>query len=255
MSAILKKEDAEKLVFKHNPKLFRVEHSDVAKHFVKSQEEKKSGFKVAEVVAQLSGIQDMQQENIEKKVEGTVLERLKDIQENAYKQAYNLGLIEGAEKAFQERREDFLKRLETLDQTLGQIDNQKENLHRMTETMMVKLIYSVAEKIARRAISQDQMPIVDLLSSLVSELQAADSIFVKLSSSDYQFIEDLRQKKVKEVEKLSRVKLISQDDISQGGCLIETNYGEIDASVEQRIAKAWAALEAKLPRIQGENTP
>lgn len=249
MSSVLKKEDADKLAFKHSPKSFHVEHSSVATQFVKSQEEKSSHFKVADVVAQLSGIQSMQKENIEKQVEGTVLERLKEIQEQAYKQAYNLGLIEGTERAFEEKREEFAQRLGLIDNSLNEIEHLKENLLKKCETSLVKLIYSIAVKIARREINQDQKPIVDLLTDLVSELQAADSITIKLSTADLQFVEELRNKKVKEVEKLERVKLIAGDEVTQGGCLIETNYGEIDATVEQRVEKAWAVLEAKLPKI------
>ncbi len=252
MSSILKKETADRMAFLHKPKSFQIEVSDVAKNFVitQGQVQEGSGFKVAEVVAQLSGIETIRRENIEKQVETTVLERLKEVQEQAYKQAYSLGLTEGTADAFEEKKAEFSAKLTSLDQALVSIEHMKENMFKQAETALVKVAYMVASRIALREISSGQEFLPQILSELVMELQTSDSITIKLNPIDFQFIEDLRKKNVKEVERLERVKLLPQDEIKVGGCFIETNYGEIDASVEQRVEKAWAIFEQKLPRLQ-----
>ncbi|MEQ1665650.1 MAG: FliH/SctL family protein, partial [Bdellovibrionales bacterium] len=73
---------------------------------------------------------------------------------------------------------------------------------------------------------------------------------VKLNQSDYDFLEELRNKKVKAADELVHVKLISSPEIKTGGCIIETNYGAIVSTVEQRVEKAWAIIESKLPHIK-----
>lgn len=38
--------------------------------------------------------------------------------------------------------------------------------------------------------------------------------------------------------------------IKSGGCVIETNYGEIDAQVEQRLEQLWASINPALPKVK-----
>lgn len=254
MSTIFKKNEADKMAFKHNPKSFLVKHTTVAKEFVHMQDESISDFKVADVIAQLSGIESMRKENVEKQVEGTVLERLKEIQEQAYKQAYNLGLLEGAEKAFVEKKQEFEMRLASFDEFLKETEHLKVHLLQECEVALMKIVYNLASRIAMREVGLEREPIMQLLNSIVLEVQSADSITIKLSPNDFNFIEELRKKNVKDCEKLERVKFLSQENISDGGCFVETNYGEIDASIEQRVAKAWSLIEQKLPKIKKDTT-
>lgn len=249
MSSVVKKEAADKTVFKHSPKSFRVATSVVAKEFVNLQTDQSSDFEIAEVVAQQAGVTALRKKNVEAQVEETVLERLKEIEEQGYRQAYDLGLIEGKETAFNEAKADFAKRLIELDSLLSEIHSIKTHILKESEAVLVKLVFQIAEKMAMRTITYDQEPVADMLRTLVAEVESSDQVNIKLNPRDFQFIEELRLKKVKEVENLERVKLTATPDITVGGCVIETNFGTIDASVEQRVEKAWALIEAKLPKI------
>ncbi|MCB0385767.1 MAG: hypothetical protein KDD43_10270 [Bdellovibrionales bacterium] len=41
--------------------------------------------------------------------------------------------------------------------------------------------------------------------------------------------------------------------MQSGGCQVETNYGVIDATLEQRVERVLSAVREKMPRIK--NTP
>ncbi len=254
MSTVLKKEDAEKVVFRHSPKFIRSQPSTAATSFVNMQKGKSSDFEIADVVAQQAGIAAMKQKNLDDKAEETVLERLKEIQEQAYKQAYDLGLIEGTEKAFQEKQQDFLMRLERFDLLCKNVESHLGLAAQENESILVKLAYEIAEKIARRAIAQDPAPIIEMLKSTVHDLQEAVHIVVRINPGDMNFIENLRTKKDKSVEAFERVKFEVDEQIQSGGCSIETDFGTIDATIEQRIERAWKALESKLP-VTKSNDP
>lgn len=247
MSTVLKKENAEKVVFKHNPKFIRIQPSTEATSFVNMQAAQTSDFEIADVVAQQSGIAAMKQKNLEDKAEETVLERMKEIQEQAYKQAYDLGLIEGTNKAFDEKQQDFMLRLERFDQLCKNIESHLTFAAQANEATLVKLVYQIADRVARKAIAQDPAPLVEMLRNTVHELQEAIRIVVQINPADLKFIEELRSKKEKIVESFERVKFEVDERIQSGGCMIETDFGTIDATVEQRIERAWQALEARLP--------
>jgi flagellar assembly protein FliH len=134
----MKKETADKTVFKHSPKSFRVATSEIAKDFVSLQADKSSDFQISEVVAQQAGVTALRKKNVEAQVEETVLERLKEIEEQAYRQAYDLGLIEGKETAFQEAKSDFSNRLVELDSLLAEIHSIKTQILKESESALIK---------------------------------------------------------------------------------------------------------------------
>lgn len=254
MGSIMKKSAADKIAFKHQPKTFQIETSAVATDFVSLQGDGSSGFQISDVVAAQSGIDALRKKNIESQVEGTVLERLKEIEEQAYKQAYELGLIDGAEKAFEDKRAQFAENLKLFDEMLVNFENLKSTLLKQNEAILMKLIFQVAKRIAMHEISLQQDQVVQLLSEIMLEVQSADSVIIKMNPADLGFIEGLRAKNVKDVEKLDRVKLQAHPGLTKGGCLVETNYGEIDATVEQRVEKAWIVIESKLPSVSQDKT-
>jgi flagellar assembly protein FliH len=250
MSSIVKKKVLNETVFKHHPKSFLAQTAVSATDFVSLQAKRASDFQIADVVAQQAGIGALRKKNVDAQVEDTVLERLKSVQESAYKEAYAVGLLEGLEKSFSENQEHFKEKLTRLDQVFTSLENLKENMLKQNEAVFMRLIFQIAEKISARSIKLEQEPILDLVKSLILEVQGADSITVKLNQSDYDFLEELRNKKVKAADELVHVKLISSPEIKIGGCIIETNYGAIVSTVEQRVEKAWAIIESKLPHIK-----
>ncbi len=254
MSTVVKKEDADKLVFKHNPKFIRLQPSESANQFVNLQGGKSSDFQIADVVAQQTGISALKQKQVDEDVENKVLDKLKDIQESAYKAAYDMGIIEGNEKAFNEKQQDLQMRADRLDELFKNMDSHLVISARQSEAAIVKLIFHVAERIARRAVEQDPAPILEMLRNTIHDLQEAQRIVVQINPGDFKFIEDLRAKKEKSVEPLERVKFEINDRIMSGGCLIETDFGTIDATIEQRIERAWQALSAKTPITKNDSS-
>ncbi len=252
MSSVLKRELAKDVVFKHQPRSILTETTNVATDFVLMQEQKGSEFQIAEVVAAQSGIKTIREKNIQDQVESAVLQKLKEVEENAYKQAYELGLIEGEKQAFQQKSEEFKERLVRLDNFLNLLENLKVNLLKENEATLMKIIFQISEKIAMREIDMKHEPIFSLLTELVSAVQGDESINVRLNPADIAIVEDLRAKNVKDADKLTRVSLQAGSNIDRGGCILETNYGVINATVAQRVEKAWATIESKIPTIKEE---
>jgi len=254
MSTVLKKEDAEKLVFTHNPKFIREKTTDAAKSFLKLQDMKGADFVIADIVSQQAGISALKAKQVEEQVEEMVLERLKEIQEKAYKGAYDLGLVEGAEKAFQEKQQELTGRAERLDLLCQNMENFLEHASKENEVIIMKVLFKIAERLAMREIASDRQPIVDLLKTIVQELQNAQRIVVQVNPGDMKFLEDLKARNNPTVDALKRVKFEPNDHVLSGGCLVETDFGTVDASIEQRVEKAWQALEAKLPVIKKDGS-
>lgn len=250
---IVKKEKSENVVFDYNLKEFPLVVSKPAKDFVSKQEEGGSDFKISELIAEQSGMSELQRKSMEAKVEEMALHRLKEIEERAYKEAYDLGKIEGTEKAFEERKAEFEDRLSKFDELISTFHHIKEKIMKENEVGLVKLMYFMAEKIALKEIGEDKENIMRIIMQIIEDVQVDERMILYVNPEDAQFINGLMEKRSKEIEALQKIKLEQSPEIDPGGCSLETNFGTIDASIQQRVSKVWEAMVNKMPRLKGHN--
>ena len=247
---MIEAEKTETIVYDYVPPNFPVHVAEQANDFVFGQETKGSDFTISDLSAEQAGINELNRNAFDLKVNDLALEKLKEIQERAYKEAYDLGVIEGTEKAFEDMKMDFKARLEKIDEVIKSFDEIKKRIFEHNEAHFVKLLYLLSNKIAFKEIKEDKGQIVELVTHLIHDLQGAERVVAKISQEDYSFIEKLRERGVKEAEALVNVKLDVGEEIESGGCILETNYGVIDATLDKRVDKVWNLLEARLPKLK-----
>lgn len=242
--------DSSALVMNYEPKEFPIKVTKSATDFVSSQAEGTSDFQISELVADQVGINEIQRQSIARDIEEKALARVKEIEERGYREAYELGLIEGTEKAFQMRKAELEERVQDINSLLMLFQDIKRRLLIENEQALVKLATAVASKIAMREIQGQEDTILTLLKTVTDELQAEDTIHVTMSDDDLLFLESLREKTDNQIELLDRLKVESSTEISAGGCIVETNHGSIDARVRNRVDQAWEVINSRLPKFK-----
>lgn len=249
--SVLTKEEAEKIAIPYAPRKFQVQVSQVAYDYLAyASESENPEFHISSIVADQSGITELERLSLQEKVERGALEKVKEIQEDAYNQAYQLGLEEGREHAFQEHNAKLEAQIDSLEFLLNSLSLLKQELVNSNEPNLVKLVYYLASRVAMKEIKEDPELIVPLIQKYVQEIQEDEQVKVKISASDFQFVESIKERLSKDFEKIKRVKFEASEQVSAGGCVIETNYGIVDATVEQRIEKLWSAISDKIPEVQ-----
>lgn len=249
ISNIVKDLDQDLVVFDYKPRELNIETTQVAKDYV--AQEDRNEFKISELVAKQVGISKLESEANEDKINERVLERLKEIQEKAYKEGYDLGLIDGVEKAYQEEKVTLQERLSNLDQFLKTMEQQKKLILIDNEAELISLVFQVAKKIALRDLAENREAVLEILKPLVEELHGDEKITVRVSSDDLYFLQTLRDKTGQAVEKLEKIKFIDDEKMRSGGCILETAYGSVDASVEERVERVWQTLQSRVPQKTG----
>lgn len=246
--SIIKASVAEKTTFEFKPREIGTEISTIARDFVDVDAFKSTDFKISELIAKQAGISQLASDAQKDKINAQVLEKLKEVQEQAYKEGHDLGLIEGTEKAMQEAKTDLHERLKAMDEILKNIETLKSRLLVDNEAEIVRLVFLVAKKMALRDLEQNREAVLEILKHVVGEMQTDERISVKLSAEDLFFLEGLQDKVGERISNFERIKFAADDKVKSGGCLIETEYGSVDASVDERLERTWATLQSRIPQ-------
>ncbi len=248
--SVLKSEVAPKKVLEYVPPKFELGTSDQAKSYLEGRKAQRNDFRMSDVIRVQTGVEKVEASNVEEDVERKVLERLKEVQETAYQEAYQLGLDEGKHEAYQKTSEEIKGRLDRLDALLASITNLKKELIANNETHLVQLAFHMAKRLAHAQIELDPKVVTDVIREAVEKAQVEEEVLVQVAPSQIEFLETLKSETAREFEFMKKVKLEPVEGITPGGCMIHTNYGEIDARIEGRVEKLWEGVKESLHRVK-----
>lgn len=251
---IIKKPQAEKSTFDYKPREINLETSQVARSFVNEDAFISTDFQISELIAKQAGISRLEDDALQDKINAQVLERIKEVQEKAYQEGYDLGLIEGTEKAFQEEKTNLLSQMQTIEDLMKRIEDLKRHLLVDNENALVAMVYQIAKRIAMRDLEENREAVLEILNHVVHEFQNDEKLNVRLNTQDLYFLETLQDKGAKKIESLKRISFVADDNIKPGGCVIETEYGSVSATVEERVERAWQTLQSRMPHKPRERS-
>lgn len=231
------------------PPKFEMGTPDQAQAYLETKQQGQD-FRMSDVIRIQTGVKEIEAGNLDEKVDGIVLEKLKDIQESAYQEAYQLGLEEGKHDAIKAVSSEISAKLEKFDQLIKSCTTLKQDLLQFNEAHLVKLAMHMASRLANMEIKSDPNALVAIMRSALEIAQTEESVVVQISPQQFEFCESLKKETGREFEFLKNVKFEAVSEITEGGCIIETNYGEIDARIEERVARLWESMSESLPRVK-----
>ncbi len=249
--SIIEKEEADNIAITFSPKKFPMRISENAVTFHKIQTgDNRNNFRIETIVSENTGIGELERLSIEEKVELKALTKVKEIQEDAFKQGFELGRTEGQAAGFEEYKAQMTTKFEELDLLLNKIENLKTQLLNHNEVFLIKLVYEMACKIAMAEITEKPETVISMLREITETAQSDQKMSVKLCPADFKFINDSYEQLSKNFEFLKNLKLEASADLSPGDCKVESNHGSINATVQQRLTKLWEAVSQKMPRVK-----
>jgi flagellar assembly protein FliH len=128
----------------------------------------------------------------------------------------------------------------------------KTSLVTYNEAHILKLIYFLSSKLAMFEIQSHEEAILNVLKETIKMTQTDEKITVNLSEQDFRYVENFKKELNRDFDFLKKVELKPQDNIQSGGCVILTNYGEINATIEARVEQMWKTLEESIPKSKDQ---
>lgn len=182
-----------------------------------------------------------------KELEAKVLKEVREKSLLIEKEAYEKGFEQGEKDG----RELGLKRLEVvihqLKKVLLEIERQKEGFRQAYENEMLRLMLCIGKRIFRQELIFREEVILAVLREAFQYVTDRGKVLVRLNPVDYQYLLAHPGQVPFSTEERDGVKMIEDPSITRGGCLLETSFGEVDATFESQFDEMIALI-----RHQGE---
>lgn len=161
-------------------------------------------------------------------------------------QAYQKGLIEGQKAGIESRTEQIDSVLESLQQTLIQVQNLRQEIYLTIEKEVVELALAIACKVVCQEVTTNKDVVLCVAREALSKVKVPGKITVKLNPSDLEVINDTKRHMNYLRNHIENVTFEPEETISRGGCVIETNMGKIDARLEKQFRVIEEMFQAEL---------
>jgi len=157
-----------------------------------------------------------------------------EIEREAYATGYAAGERAGAEAAAT-RAEAMLRRLA---QTLGELGTLRVEMMHKTERQLVELALAIAARIIRREVTLDRELLVAMARVALDRLGETATATIRLNPADYA----AAGVGTSGPEEHPSVRIVPDPHVRPGGCLVQSDFGLIDASVDAQLAEMATAL-------------
>jgi flagellar assembly protein FliH len=170
----------------------------------------------------------------------------KEVLQQKLEENYEAGFDDGYSKAKSDLQKEFNSKLDQKYDELNKIislfnDNIKA-YDKDFEKVIVRLALVISEKIIRKEI-EEESGIIDVLKESLRKIVGANSVVVRLNPVDYKNVVT-DNKKVIADEAFSKINFESDDRIEKGGCLIESDIGNVDARISTQLNEIKKQFEA-----------
>jgi len=175
--------------------------------------------------------------------------KIKSVEEEAYDKGFNQGITEGVQYG----KKEIEPLLNKFEDALTELENVRKRVYQMAEKEAVDLSLAIARKIVGNEISINKNVITNIVREALKKVEGHDSIKIKLNPSEIKIISDAGTEFESVVNCFNKIEFSTDDSISAGGCIIETDIGDIDARIEKQFKVVEDAFKMEIQQTLSEN--
>lgn len=162
------------------------------------------------------------------------VEELEQIRAEAYNEGFATGERDGFHsgqlKAQQEAKTRIEARLDELGALMAQLFEPLQQQDDQIEDMLLTLVESMVRQVIQRELQTDSSQIVQVLRGALKALpMGANNIRIYLNPADFEAVKRLRERHEE------NWRLLEDDQLLPGGCRVETEHSQVDATRETRL--------------------
>jgi len=152
--------------------------------------------------------------------------------------SFDAGLKEGKDLA----ERGLINVFRALRSSSETIHNLRDKVLRESEDELIDLVMLVARKVIIREITQDRSILAGVVQNALAGLSARQEITVRINPDDYLLVTSGRDELLQNELLNDRLLLKPDPSVAAGFCLVDTDMGTIDASLDGQLDQLYRSL-------------
>lgn len=158
--------------------------------------------------------------------------------EDGFREGYGVGHREGLAAAEDQTRES----VERLMALVASVQEQHGEFYRRAEEDVVQLALAIAAKVIERTVEQVPDLVQDVIKAALDEMDTRTVVRVRVNPMDEELLRRQWDQLVPVRVASGQVELVADPRVREGGAIIETTQGQVDAQLQTKVAQLGHAL-------------
>lgn len=160
-------------------------------------------------------------------------------------QARERGYEDGRNKGYDEGKEEVTRLVNSLNKIISATIERRGEIIKNVEQQLVMIVLLIARKVIK-TISEHQKGIVmQNIREALHKVRGRTDVVIRVNIEDLELTTEHKEEFLKMVEEIKNVAILEDSTVDRGGCIIETDFGNIDA----RIASQFQEIEDRIKEL------
>lgn len=164
--------------------------------------------------------------------------RVEETERDAYDKGYQIGRDEGYESGKKETE----RLLAMLHKIIDRAIERRNQIIDESETQLINLVLLISQKVIKVISENQKNVVINNVIQAIRKLKTRGDIIIRVNLEDVQLTSDHIKDFMRMVENIKSITVVEDSTVDKGGCIIETDFGEIDA----RIASQFHEIQEKV---------
>ena len=139
---------------------------------------------------------------------------------------------------------DSLERVQRLlHEVVASFGWQRAQLLRQLKPGLTKLVIAIAKRVVDRELATDERVIRDVIDAALDEIGRSGIVIARVNPEDAAALREAIRHNEWHPLTTVELEIAADSDIARGGCVLESDYGQVDATVETQLAQLTRLLD------------
>jgi flagellar assembly protein FliH len=171
---------------------------------------------------------------------------VRDAEKNAVQieqDAYQKGYQEGNAKGTADGLAKYTAEVKRLGQVIGVVDQERKTFHTKDMEQLFMLVRIMVDRLVNHEVSVNPLISQAFLQKALQYVVENSSVKVYLNPDDFARIKEASLLDPALLEGRGEIQLIEEPSITMGGCKVETDFGEVDVTLDNCKEKLYEAVD------------
>lgn len=174
-------------------------------------------------------------------IESQARSEVSGLEEAARKKGYQ----EGFESGYKEGEEEVRRLVDRMHLILQKVIEKRADIIEGAETQVVNLVLLIARKVVKVISENQRNVVINNVVQALRKIKTRGDVVLRVNLEDLNLTSENTKEFLKMVENVKSISVVEDSSVDPGGCVVETDFGQIDA----RIASQLHEIEEKVREL------
>jgi flagellar assembly protein FliH len=166
--------------------------------------------------------------------------QLEEEKRRGYEEGYQLGFDDGTKHAAEQYQTQLQKAVGILEQAY----QEKAEIIQEADPFVIELTMEIAKKVLQQELKTQPDALLHIIKQTLASVYETESISIGVAPEDFSFVQKQREQLRAIDNGQVEVKVFPDYSIEQGGCIIRTSSGSVDARIDVQLSEIKKVLLA-----------